>query len=352
MAAHKLIPYWIQIRESNNADSNWDQTRLREFESGFPYNNLTDYFEDFLNQYSKETYLDFERQKIFNVAEYRRDGNTIEGRFKGGEWGRNADFYDVEEETRYEDRREESHAEEIPFYFLFHIPDRDSSQALLILSKYKRKGVKTTFKSLFDPAIREGGVGDAHMTINPHFSDRAAEKIDEADKIASVKFRGQDTVPAREEYASRQNIQRVHDDISGMLEVNMEAKLTPDDNREGFRGLVRGLLPDGDNDAFEYGQFTQENFSKATVTVVEGESQLSFPLWEDEIQMRMDLDPDDHDLNLHGGYPTPHSVGRVARQLANDLMRDLNTPLDQMSLLSPDIGTSEQGEDEAVPFQD
>lgn len=172
MASNKLIPYWITIREVKNPDKPWDQTRLQTYDRDFPYNNLADYFEDFLREHIGEdnVHVDRNREKTFTVAEpVRRSGNTIEGRFKSGEYGRNADFWDVEEHERIEDARKENHAEEIPSYFLFHIPDEDRSQGLLILSKYKRKGIKTLFRDLFLPRLRDDiETGDAYMDIEPH----------------------------------------------------------------------------------------------------------------------------------------------------------------------------------------
>lgn len=72
--------------------------------------------------------------------------------------------------------------------------------------------------------------------------------------------------------------------------------------------------------------------------------------------MRMDVDPDDYDLDIYGGYPTPYSLGCVARQLANDLMNDFNTPLSPESLIPRSVGIPEEEEadtrDQPVPAED
>lgn len=357
MAKNKLIPYWIEVREVEEPSTNWDQTNIHTNEPKFPNDNLADYFQEFINQYLDDVYIDQDDQKTFTVVEpVRRQGNTIEGRFKSGEWGRNADFWDIDEHERIEDAREENHAEEIPYYFLFHIPDQDSEQALLILSKYKRKGVKTLFSSLFNPQFQDEDIGDAYMDIEPHYSDQVLEKLNEADGIASVRFRGRDSIPAREQYADRQDIERVNDEISGQLDIDTELKLTPKGNEQNFREMVKGLITRQDDDddeappEFDYGRIDPDQYSSASVTVVEGESQLTFSLWKERIQMRMDVDPDDYDLDIYGGYPTPHTLGNVARQLANDLMNEENTPLDTESLIPRHIGVPEETESE-VPAE-
>ena len=349
MAINKLIPYWITVREVEEPDSDWDLTNIHSEEPEFPNNNLADYFEDFCQEYIGEVHVDEEEQKTFTIDEqsFQRDKNTIEGVIKSGEWGRNADFWDIDEQDRIEDAREENHAEEIPYYFLFHIPDEDRHQALLIFRKYKRKGVKTLFTSLFHLRHHDVDVGDAYMSINPHYSDRVSEKLDDADSIASVKFRGRESIPAREQYADRHNIEEFDSDISGQLDVGTELKLTPKDNVDHFRTFVKGLIPGDENaDNFDYGRIEEQDFSNANVTVVEGESRLTFSLWEERMQMRMDVDPEEYEIDIYGGHPTPHSLGCVARQLANDLMDSYNTDLPQDSLIPRQIGVPEESHEE------
>lgn len=344
MAANKLIPYWITVREFDEPDKPWDQTNLQSNAPEFPRNNLADFFEDFLLEFigEEDVHVNEKHEKTFTVeSPIRREGNTIEGRFKSGEWGRNADFWDIEEHERIEDARKENHAEEVPYYFMFHIPDEDRRQAILILSKYKRKGIKTLFRDMFLPRARDIDTGDAYMDIEPHYSDKVLEKINEADSIASVKFRGKETIPAREEYAQRNHIERVNEDISGQIDVGTEFKMTPTGNNSAFRELVRGLLPDRDGANFDYGRIEEQDFDSASVTVVEGESELTFSLWEEEIPMRMDISPEEYDLDIYGGYPTPYSLGCVARQLANDLLRDYNTDLETESLIPRTVGMPE-----------
>lgn len=355
MATNKLIPYWVELREFQEPRGSWDQTRIQSHDPKFPYNNLADYFSDFVQKYTGEedVFIDEKREKTFTVqGPVKRDGNTIEGRFKSGEYGQNADFWDVEEHERIEDARKENHAEEIPYYFLFHIPDQDRTQALLILSKYKRKGVKTVFQDLFLPRFRDMQTGNAYMDINPHYSDKVLEEINNADSIASLRFRGKGIIPAREEYADRNHIERTNDDISGQIDIGTELKVTPKGNQSAFRELVRSLLPSQENQNFDYGRLETDEYDSASVTVVEGESQLTFSLWEEEIQMRMDVDPDEHDLDIYGGYPTPYSMGCVARQLANDLMRDINTPLETESLIPRSVGMPEEDDKPTPPAED
>lgn len=355
MATNKLIPYWIELREFQEPGKVWDQTNIHAHDSEFPFNNLADYFENFLRDYEgeKDVYIDEKREKTFTVqGPIKRSNNTIEGRFKSGEWGQNADFWDVEEHERIEDARKENHAAEVPYYFLFHIPDEDSSQALLILSRYKRKGVKSLFKQLFLPRNREVGSDRAYMEIKPHYSDKVLEELDNADAVASVKFRGKEMLPARERYADHNSLDRVDQEVSGVIDVGAEMRLTPKGNQDAFREMVRGLLPEEENPNFEYGRLEVEKYESASVTVIEGESQLTFPLWDDEIQMRMDVDPEEYDLDVYGGYPTPHSIGCVARQLANDLMGEFNTKLSDESLIPRSIGIPEDKKKQPATAED
>jgi len=355
MANTKLIPYWITVREIQEPNKPWDQTQLQRHESDFPRNNLADYFHEFLLEYAAEdeVYVDKTDEKTFTVQEpIRRDGNTIEGRLKSGEYGQNADFWDIDKHERIEDARQENHAEEIPYYFLFHIPDHDRSQALLILSTYKRKGVKTVFEDVFIKGTRRKDIGDAYIEIEPHYSDKVLEEINDADSIASIRFRGKDLIPARDQYADRNSVERTGKEISGVMDVGTELKLTPQGNQSAFREFVKSLLPGEENPHFEYGRLHSEDFDTANVTVVEGESQLTFSLWEEQIQMRMDVDPDEYDLDIYGGYPTPYSLGCVARQLANDLMGDFDSDIPTESLIPRPVGIPDEEEVQAPPVDD
>ncbi|MFC4406287.1 hypothetical protein [Haloarchaeobius iranensis] len=343
MGVHKLIPYWIRVREVEEPQTRWDQTNIHANEPKFPHDNLADYFQSFIEEYLEEVHKDEENEKTFTIEEpVRREGNTIEGRIKSGEWGRNADFWDIDEHERIVDAREENHAEEISYYFLFHIPDIDSDQALLILSKYKRKGVKTLFSGLFNTNGRDIDTGDAYMTIEPHYSDEVIKKIEEADSIGRVSFRGNSTIPARDKYADRQDVERTNQDLSGQLEVSVEQTMSPKGNEDSFREFVKGLVRSNDVDDFDYGSIEQQKFDSASLTVIEGESELTFSLWKERIAMRMDLDPDEHDLDIYGGTPTPHSLGRVARQLANDLMSEDNSKLETESLIPSAVGVPDE----------
>lgn len=344
MATTKLVPYWIELREIQEPGTSWNQTSIRSHDPTFPYDNLADYFYDFVSKYTgdENVHVDEANEKTFSVQEpIERNGNTIEGQFKSGEYGHNADFWDVKEHERIQDARKENHAEEVPYYFLFHIPDYDPTQALLILSKYKRKGIKTVFRDLFLPRFRNIDRGEAYMEMRPHYSDRVLEELNEADSIASIRFRGKSRIPAREEYADRNDIQRFGKEISGQIDIGTELKITPKGNQRAFRELARNLIPGQDDRNFDYGTLDPDQYSSANVTVVEGESQLTFSLWQEEIQMRMDVDPDEYDLDIYGGHPTPHSLGRAARQLANDLMPDKNSKLPTESLIPRNVGIPE-----------
>jgi hypothetical protein len=116
--------------------------------------------------------------------------------------------------------------------------------------------------------------------------------------------------------------------------------------------LIPGENNGEDHPNFDYGRLDTDQYTSASVTVVEGESQLTFSLWKEQIQMRMDVDEDEYDLEIHGGYPTPHSLGCVARQLANDLMRDVNTDISTESLIPESVGIPEDEEKQPAPAED
>lgn len=351
MAVHKLVPYWVRLREKGDTDEFWDLTEINEHESSFPVDNLSDLFNEFCEDWLDDTDVDEENQRTFTVRHKERDGNTIEGVMKSGDYGINADFWDIEEHDRIEDAREANHAQEIPYYFLFHILDEDCTRAILIVRKFKNKGIKTRISERLKPRITENAPGSAYIDINPHYNHNVEQKLADSEEVKSVKLRGRKTVSSIEDYAEEQGVEGQN------MTVNTEYTLRPTDNPQMFRDLVTGLIPGNEDEKpYDYGEILNEDFSNASATVMEGDSQLTFPIWKNKFQMRMDVDPDEYDLEVYGGHPTPYTIGKVARQLANDLMREYNSSVSDEPLIDPEIGRPDDEEenegDEAVPSVD
>lgn len=358
MATHKLAPYWVSVRQFREPNDKWDLTNLQQHEPRFPNNNLTDYFWDFLDEIENGFKINEEDDKTFAVeSPIERQGNTIEGRFKSGEWGNEQDVADIKEREQFESALKDHHAPQVPFYFFFHIPDQDPSRALLLLSRYKKKGVKGLFENYFLPRNRSIKVGDAYIEINRHFSRDILEKLNDVDEVASIKFRGEKALPAHAEYSAQKNLENFGSSFSGVLEVDVHQQIKPKGNFEAFREFVKDISNydvnrKGNNThEFEYGEIDPSQYDSASVTVKEGETPLTFSLWEEKILVLAHIDHDEYDLSVQGGFPTPHTIGSAARRVANDILPDRCSELQTTSLISREVGSTTTTES-SVPSQD
>jgi hypothetical protein len=195
------------------------------------------------------------------------------------------------------------------------------------------------------------------MDINRHYSRDVAEKLNEVDEVASVQFRGEKALPAHSEYAEQQNIQSFDTDLSGVLEVDIEQKIKPKSNFDAFREFVKDVMNYDKNrkgtnvHRFEYGEIDPNQFDKASVTVKEGETPLTFSLWEEKFLVLIHIDPDEYDIATKGGFPTPHTMGNAAREIANDLISERNSKLPTTSLIPPERPES-TAQSAGIPAQD
>jgi len=314
MVSHKLVPYWVRLRETYETDEDdyWDLNQLTEHRDEFEHDSLIDVLDDFFDQFYGSIDDDDDRQRTFEVDRYESDDNIIEGEIKLGEYGIEADVYDRQQQQRIHRYRRAHHSEETPFYFMFYKPPSSDTRAVAILKQYRARGVKGELYGRLEEYIAEHDSDDEEKDIvfemDPVYTQDAEERIISADEFKRLRFEGLQELTPMEEYADnedatdadRQTVSRTYE-----IKPTSDNRWTPD--------FVQSFMP---NRNWKYGQLDQNEFDDVKLTIEEDGSQITFSLWDADIRMRRELDPTEDDLDMDGGHPTAESLAPLAREVA------------------------------------
>lgn len=329
MVSHKLVPYWVRLRETYKTDEEdyWNLNELNEHRNEFDYNSVIGALDDFFDQFYDDIDDDSDRKRTFEVNRYDSDNNIIEGEIKLGEYGIEADVYDRQQQQRIHRHRRTHHSEETPFYFMFYNPPSNNTRAVAILKQYRARGVKGELYDRLDDFVEEHDSDseekDIVIEMNPVYTQDAEERITSADNFKRLKFKGLQELTPMEEHADnedatdadRQTVNRTYE-----IKPTSDSRFTPD--------FVQSFMSNG---SWKYGQLEKNDFNDVKLTVEEDGSQITFSLWDPDIQMSRELDPTEDNLDIDGGHPTAESLAPRAREVADIVL----PPEDD----SPDIGT-------------
>lgn len=314
MVSHKLVPYWVRLRETYKTDEDdyWNLSKLTEHRDEFDHDSLINALDDFFDQFYGVIDDDNDRQRTFEVDRYNANDNIIEGEIKLGEYGIKADVYDRQQQQRIPQHRQMHHSMETPFYFMLYKPPSSDTRAIAVLKQYRAQGVKGELYGHLDDYIEEHDSDEEEKDIvfemDPVYTQDAEERITGADEFKRLKFEGLQELTPMEEYADnedatdadRQTVSRTYE-----IKPTSDSRWTPD--------FVQSFMPNGD---WKYGQLDQNEFDDVKLTVEEDGSKITFSLWDADIRMRHELDPTEDDLDIDGGHPTAESLAPRAREVA------------------------------------
>lgn len=166
--------------------------RLKDRETGefldldeFLGHDFLEVFRDYLEDRGGSASDDEERQKLLRASDHELDGRTVSGWLEGGDYGFEADLFDVSGgQVSY--RRKTSDAELLPFYFLLSVPE-ESTRAVLILERFRQFGIRSTlwqdFNIYFEPYLQ-----DVILQLNPIVPSGLIEKVRGGKHIKSIRF--------------------------------------------------------------------------------------------------------------------------------------------------------------------
>ena len=313
MVSHKLVPYWFRLRETYDTDNYWNLSDLTSHRDEFNHDSIINVLDDFFDQYYGDIDEDDDRKRTFEVDSYEADGNAIEGEIKLGEYGIEADVYDTQQSQRIPRHRRSHHSEETSFYFMFYKPPNVDTRAVAVLKQYRARGVKGELYGRLDDYIEDHDSDakekDIVCEMEPVYTQDAEERITGADEFKRLKFEGTQELTPVEEHADNEDATDVDRQT-----VSRTYEIKPTSDNKWEPDFVRSFMPNGN---WKYGQLSKDEFDDVKLTLEDDGSQITFSLWNADIRMRRELDPEEDALDMDGGHPTADSLSPRAREVAN-----------------------------------
>lgn len=115
--------------------------------------------------------------------ESNRQDRWLEGRLEVGAYGWEAELRKVDTYKRQYERQMED-AEVLPFYFLLHLPRRDS-HGVLILQRFGPHGVKTAFERELSACLRQK---DLTLDLDPLVPEAFVERLKDTERVRKVRL--------------------------------------------------------------------------------------------------------------------------------------------------------------------
>lgn len=172
-----LAPYLVSLR-------NQDDGSCLKVDDIFGKDFLS-IFAEYLEQLKTTASHDRDQQHLIGVTKHAVDGRVIHGLFRAGDYGYEADLYDIEEQ-HISYNRKSTEAQLLPFYFLLSVPT-SFDRAVLILERFQQYGVRSALWTHFRSFFQEH-VPDVTLTLNPLVPAGLLEKLQSAQNVRSVRF--------------------------------------------------------------------------------------------------------------------------------------------------------------------
>lgn len=275
--------------------------------------DLLGVFEDFLDAHLDKTVVDDEKERTFSVRRYERSGNTIEGVFIGGSYGRGADHYNIEQGTRDRGAQGPDDSVETPYYFLLHLPENDPTRALFLLEMIGSGSVKGPFDEIFQDFLRD--IDDTTMfNISKVVSKDLIEQVEGADRVLSLKMEKERR--AAELY---KRVGKIFQGDGPSAKEKLEIKAT---TGKSIPLDINGLREIVDNKETKSYEIMDEEYDDAKLSIRVDDSTRTLSIFEEDVRMEQIIEPEkdgverDEQMN-----PVPASLSPIARNFASDILR-------------------------------
>jgi len=297
MSRFKLVPYVVRLKRTRTNDP-------------IPINNIDERGTDFyqvLDQYLQsiqQTQVLSEHQKTLSVEQMTSNQRDVYGMTKSGEYGIEADFYDVDTGQSIPGGRKENYSEELPFFFHFRLPE--TMKGLLILQMFKAFGVKTVFQRTLNEYLKPRGI---QVELNRLVSHNLLEQI-ERSRLLELRLIRHD-VPM-------DTAEKVH---------NGEAEEIIEERVYRVKRNVNLSLPQQIKDILSerqtaYYEILDERFNEVKAVIQKGSSKITLTFGEDDIFREfMPLDADE--MPLDRGRPTYEYLTVKANEYLEHLQEHL-----------------------------
>jgi hypothetical protein len=316
MSRHKLIPYYLQVREQNQTIDYANLLNLlgtNRFEEEFAEDltsapqTFIELFEEYCQRWNSRqgAHIDPDWQKTLRVSQeddelaVDHDNNVVEAVFKYGNYGQSVDSYDTETGDADSNRLEPSESAEIPLYLLLHIPEEDPEKAIVVMEESSNVGMKLRFQDALQSELIDG-ISNKMSKIK---DDAVYQTIRNADRI--VRFQVETT----------ESPDALGGEFSRVFSPSTTGKkLTYSPTESGGIRLdvdeLENWAEGSDNPFRDVGGNTYTEFK---ITVESAGSQTTIDFFDQGVNLSRILD----DVDMQGGHPVPSYMGQEARRFVN-----------------------------------
>ena len=178
MARFSLSSYTVRLRDKQS------DTYLPLGNFGYS-SDLLELLNDYLETRKSNYALNDSNQKLLRVATSSLRQRTIRGIIETGEYGYEAELYNVQTDaTSY--RRVSDDAEMMPFYFLANLPS-SKDEGLLILQRRAQYGIRTVLLEDFRKYLKETGF-KFKVEVNPLVPQVLVDQYLQNGRLRKVRF--------------------------------------------------------------------------------------------------------------------------------------------------------------------
>ncbi len=304
MARFFLTSYTVRLRRKNSRE----YLHLDNFANNHDFlATLTTY----LRERQANRSINGETQKLLGVLNYQQQGRTISGRFESGEYGYEAELYDVQADAMAYQRTMYD-AEVIPFYFRAQFPNQQD-EGVLVLQRRGQLGVKLALMQDFSNYF--GNLyPNLMLEINPLVPQQLIDQLMGNGELTKVRFVRFD-IPndITDAYEGGGHVEQL-----GHAELVILARRN---RRIPLLDRVRDVLARRRqvNEMVEIQDF---DYDTVKVEIQLGSSKRTVDL-SDVMNLRSNYDVTD-DLEIGAdGHPLFDSIDGVARELLEELMQGI-----------------------------
>lgn len=313
MPSEKLVPYKIELNESHDKENKYDLSNLVAHDPAIGHDHIVDAIEEFLENLSGENLRNSSSEKTFIVEDFERNGNVIDGFISSGDYGYESIIRHVETgDATY--AKDEMEAEQLPFYFMFHLPEtpedelyREGERLVVILQQINRMGIKGQVKSRFVDSVLSSD--NSTVKFRPIYTKRIYEKLLESEYLTRIDI-DVNKIPGDDERRS----ELIHGVDTGNTDSQTIVVKPDDDYADRLRGIV-DRLKDEERD---FAEVVSEEVEEVRAKVKNSGGRIeTIPLMKDQVAMRRDLMGDN--LQYRNGLLTTDALRRETTDLFMDI---------------------------------
>ncbi|HHL71360.1 MAG TPA: hypothetical protein ENJ29_02515 [Bacteroidetes bacterium] len=305
-----LAPYTVRIKLKKETD----ELKLQDAVNGKP---LFQFLNEMFIRLKSDLHSENRINRTFKIEELYLDKEQkmLYGIVKTGEFGNRSELINTRSGIK-EFEKERYHADVIPFYFFFYLPD-DKNQGFAIFEKYGHSSPKTAFEDIIRSELKKV-TESVTFSLNPLVPEKLIKRYLDKGKVTKVILRKKE-IPA-DKFDSYTDANKGAKKIEGHVDMVFVAKRGTSFN---LKKSLNSFLDNKKNRLIEIEEFVED---EVIVSVKIGEKTTrTVNLSKPELKMRAYIDiTDDAEKQKDDSERLAYeSVHFKAIELLNDILETM-----------------------------